>query len=112
MTHQMRLTEDTFKKIAAGTKTVEARINDEKRRALALGDELIFINRADPGQTIRTIVRELLCFPTIAELGLAVGHETLGWKSQDDYIDQMRRFYSSEEEAKYGVVGIRIECLQ
>ena len=47
MIHEMRLNNEPFNKIKEGTKTVELRLLDEKRKALRVGDKIIFTNRAN-----------------------------------------------------------------
>ena len=40
MRHEMRLHDVPFKKIQAGTKTIEMRLYDEKRQMIQVGDEI------------------------------------------------------------------------
>lgn len=47
MQHIMRLNPLPFKMIASGEKTIELRLNDEKRRLINVGDEITFINTED-----------------------------------------------------------------
>ena len=42
---RMHLDNYYFEKIKAGTKTIEVRLNDEKRRELKVGDIITFDNR-------------------------------------------------------------------
>ena len=44
MIHEMRLNNEPFNKIKEGTKTVELRLLDEKRKTLRVGDKIIFTN--------------------------------------------------------------------
>ena len=45
MNHEMNLHNEPFKKIMEGTKTIELRLYDVKRRALKVGDVIEFTNR-------------------------------------------------------------------
>lgn len=45
MKHKMNLNEGPFNRIKNGTKTVELRLNDEKRRTLRENDLIEFTNR-------------------------------------------------------------------
>lgn len=47
MIHEMRLNNEPFNKIKEGTKTVELRLLDEKRKTLRVGDKIIFTNRTN-----------------------------------------------------------------
>ena len=42
MLHKMKLNQEPFEKIKNGTKTVEFRLYDEKRRTVQIGDEIEF----------------------------------------------------------------------
>jgi ASC-1-like (ASCH) protein len=108
--HQMRLHQYAFEKVAAGTKVIEIRLYDEKRRSLKAGDEIEFISRTDPTRTIRAVVEGLTVFPTFKELFAAYPPEEYGGTSQDKF-EQMYQHYAPEDEAKYGVLAIRIRLL-
>lgn len=51
-THEMYLNNKLFTKMSIGTKTIELRLNDEKRRLLNEGDMIKFTNRT----TLETIL--------------------------------------------------------
>ena len=63
----MKLQPKPFSSIANGTKTIEMRLYDEKRRQLNVDDEIEFLNEAT-GQTIITKVIQLHLFPNFREL--------------------------------------------
>ena len=42
MTHKMNMNPSPFEKIRNGTKTIELRLYDEKRRKIEIGDTIIF----------------------------------------------------------------------
>ena len=112
--HRMRLDPGPFDKIAAGQKTIELRLYDEKRRRIKPGDVIRFENSQHSGEMLRMTVQELYVFPSFRELYaslplLQCGYteETISSASPDD----MNRYYSEEEQRKYGVAGIRIAPL-
>lgn len=113
MTHCMKLQPEPFLMIKSGRKTIELRLFDEKRRAIAIGDEILF-SRADTGDRLRCLVVALYPFPSFAALYaalplLACGYteETVKRASPEDMV----RYYSREDEARCGVLGIGIKCL-
>ena len=53
--HEMRLHNEPFVLIKNGTKTIELRLNDEKRRQIKVGDTVTFTNRSNNEQ-ISTVV--------------------------------------------------------
>lgn len=45
MIHKMNLNDSPFQRVKEGTKTIELRLNDEKRELLNIKDYIEFINR-------------------------------------------------------------------
>lgn len=100
--HAMRLRREPFELIRDGRKTVELRLYDEKRQQIAVGDTIVFRCEED---ALTVQVLALHRFPDFAELYAAMPRERLG---SDDPKD-MERYYTLEEQRKYGVLGIEIE---
>lgn len=48
-THSLRLQEKYFNFIKSGTKRIELRFFDEKRRAIQVGDEIVFSKNNEVG---------------------------------------------------------------
>lgn len=113
MTHYMKLAEKPFNAVAAGYKTIELRLNDEKRQALNVGDFIEFANVSSSCQTVRKEIKALHRFSSFDVLYqslplLACGYTpfTLVYAKAED----MNKYYTAEEQAKYGVVGIELEA--
>lgn len=109
--HEMRLHNEPFVLIRNGTKTIELRLNDEKRRQIKVGDTITFINRSNNEQ-ISTVVINLHKYASFEELYKHFDKVSLGYK-EDEIADpkDMELYYSREEQDKYGVVGIEISLL-
>ena len=109
MEHMMRLHKEPFELIKNGSKTIELRLNDEKRQLINVGDEITFENRSD-GDTIQTQVVDLHKYPSFEELYKHFDKVSLGYK-EDEEADpkDMEQYYSREEQSKYGVVGIELK---
>ena len=110
MTHCMKLQAEPFAMIKSGRKTYELRLHDEKRRAIVVGDEILF-SHAKTGETIHCIVTSLRQFSTFAALYAALPlcacgytEETVKSASPED----MARYYKKEDEMRYGVLAIEI----
>lgn len=110
----MKLHDDPFDLIEREVKTFELRLYDEKRQFINVGDEIVFSCRSDPDRTVSVTVTSLNVFKTFEELYeqlplLKCGYtaETLSKAKPDD----MSKYYSSEEEKRFGVVGIGIKKL-
>ncbi len=106
--HAMRLHPVPFELIKNGSKTIEIRINDEKRQAIQVGDEIVFTLRSENPETITREVMGLALFPSFKEAFLAYPPEAYGGKSADEYV-LMSQYYSSEEEEERGVVAISLK---
>ena len=107
----VHLDEDIFDVVKNGKKTVEVRVNDEKRRKLKKGDTIIFLKRPDDIEKIEAIVEELNYYKDFSELIQDFSMEELYLPSytKKDFIDLLKRFYSSDEISKYGTVAIRFK---
>ena len=112
--HVMNLTPAPMQEIRTGNKTIELRLNDEKRKQISVGDTIKFINTEDSNDTLRVKVVDLFLFSSFAELYdnltlLSCGYneDNINTASPDD----MEMYYSREKQNKYGVVGIEISLL-
>lgn len=105
----VHLDADIFDVVLNGTKTVEGRVNDEKRRMLKVGDKLIFLKRPDEIERIEAIVEDLVYYDSFKDMIKDYDIESvyLPGYSKEYYIELLKRFYSDEEQAKYGVVAIK-----
>ena len=92
-----------------GTKTVEVRVYDEKRRKLNIGDTITFLKRPDDIEKIDAIIEDLVCYKDFNELVKDYSIEDLYIKgySKEEFINLLKRFYSDEEVNKYGVLAIK-----
>ena len=101
--------------IRSGQKTFELRLYDEKRQLVQVGDEIEFscIDGNETPIVVRVIA--LHRFKNFEELYAALPllkcgytEETIGAANPED----MNPYYSPEEQAQYGVVGIEIKRKQ
>ena len=51
-----------MQEIRTGNKTIELRLNDEKRKQISVGDTIKFINTEDSNDTLRVKVVDLFFF--------------------------------------------------
>lgn len=94
-----------YNKIKSGTKTIELRLNDEKRRKLKVGDIIDFENRTT-NEILKTEVVKLHLYKDFTELFAHLSKESIGCN-----IEDLEKFYTKEEQYKYGVVGIEIKLI-
>lgn len=108
----MKLNPSPFNMIKSGAKTIELRLNDEKRQRIKIGDEIEFENTDDSIQVLNAKVMALHRFCSFDELYKALPLLKCGYTA-DDVINahpsDMELYYSAEQQKKYGVVGIELE---
>ena len=113
MTHSMQLQPSPFEMIRDGTKTIELRLFDEKRKKIQSGDTILFTNTAS-GETLRVKVIELLVFDSFETLYSQLPLLDCGYTKDDvdsASPEDMNAYYPKEMQRKYGVVGIRVAVL-
>lgn len=100
---------DIFLLVKDGKKDVEVRLNDEKRQKLKVGDKLVFLKRPDEVEKVEAVVEELKYFNNFFEVADYYTMERIHRPelTKDEYVNDMQRFYSEEEQNKYGVVCIK-----
>ncbi len=113
MTHAMQLQPSPFEMIRNGTKTIELRLFDEKRKKIRTGDTILFTN-TENGETLEVKVLELLVFDSFETLYSRLPLTECGYTEEDVDTashDDMNAYYPREMQQKYGVVGIRVALL-
>ena len=114
MKHTMRLNAQPFDMIERGTKTIEMRLYDAKRRAIRIGDQIEFINLLDSNRHLYCTVVGVYVFASFKELYCKMPLLKCGYTEQDistaSYTD-MEKYYTAEQQREYGVVGIEVKVL-
>ena len=108
MIHKMKLQESPFERIKNGTKTVEFRLYDEKRRKIKIGDQIEFSKLPDLQETILVDVLDLYREDTFENLFKKLFTDEDEIKKE---TKSMYQYYSPDEEKQYGVVGIKISLI-
>lgn len=108
MLHKMKLKESPFERIKNGTKTVEFRLFDEKRQQIKVGDKIEFSKLPELESKIIVEVLDLYKDSSFNSLfkKIFTDNEEIERKTES-----MLKYYSHEEEEKYGVVGIKIKLI-
>ena len=106
MLHKMKLNESPFERIKNGTKTVEFRLYDEKRKEIKVGDQIEFSKLPDLQEKILVNVLELYREDTFENLFRKL------YNDEEEIIRKtksMYNYYPPEKEKEYGVLGIKIK---
>lgn len=108
----IHLDNEYYELIKNETKNIELRLNDEKRKKLKIGDIIEFENRHNQ--------EKIYC--RVVQLHYAETFEELyDYFKENDIKDEqlgnvstslLEKFYSKEEQNKYGVVGIEIKKIK
>ena len=106
MIHNMKLNEKPFNNIKNGTKTIEYRLFDEKRKLLKVGDKIVFSKLPDLEDKIVVDVLDLYQEKTFKDLYIKLGNSE---ESAQEKANSMYTIYTPEEEKEYGVLGIKIK---
>lgn len=111
MEMKVHLHPEVFDIVVDGTKDVEVRVNDPKRRQLNVGDTLIFLKRPEEKEQIKAIVKNLVYFSSFEKVMDAYPMKRiyLDTTTRDEYIQLMKQFYSDELVKQYGIVAIEFE---
>ena len=106
MLHKMKLKESPFERIKNGTKTIEFRLFDEKRRQIKIGDKIEFSKLPNLEEKLLVDVIDLYREESFENLfrKLYIEEEEILRKT-----NAMHEFYSPEKEQQYGVLGIKIK---
>ena len=110
MTHYMNLVPSAFKKIANGDKTIELRLNDEKRKRINVGDTIGF-NCNENNDIITAKVKQLHKFADFKSLYNALPLDKCGYAESGLHTahhTDMEQYYSTEKIKKYGALGIEL----
>ncbi len=107
----MRLADEPFEKIWREEKTVEIRLNDEKRREINVDDKIFFHLLSKEDNIIIATVTALHRFDTFRELfsSTLFSKTGSGDMSADEAAQSMYKYYTAKQEQKYGVLGIEIK---
>lgn len=108
----MNLNEQPFNRIKNRTKTIELRLNDEKRSQLKEKDLIEFTNIKTLESIIVEVV-ELYKYNSFDDLYKHFDKISLGYDAEEiaDPKD-MEKYYSINEQGNCGVIGIKIKVLE
>lgn len=113
-THFLKLQDIYFNKIKSKRKTLEGRLNDEKRKQILIGDFIDFKNIANENDHILTRVVDKYNFDNFDQMLIFIDKNELGFdrnETDEEVLRVYRNIYEKEKEDKYGVVIFKIELL-
>lgn len=108
----MCLHSENFEYIKNGTKRIELRLNDEKRKSICIGDYIEFKNsNTDDKILVRVIA--LLNYEKLEDLISDYKIESLinKYVTKDELINMFNDIYSIEKQKEYNILGIKFEIV-
>lgn len=111
MYYIMGLQEKYFNAIKYGNKKIEIRLNDEKRRKININDTIYFMLEPDRKKKIETRVVNLIKYKNFNDAldNIPFEHLTLPNDTKEDYLDDLNKYYSIQEQEENGVLAMEIE---
>lgn len=111
--HTLKLDEKYYNYILHGSKRIELRLNDEKRKLINIGDTLVFYKQPLLEESFKTKIVDLLYFDSFTEAISNIPFELIADinDSKENLLNDLNRIYSKEKQQAYGVIGIKIELL-
>lgn len=102
-----------FTHIKNGKKKVEGRLNKDNVSNINKLDRIIWMKSGDEENQFSTIITNLKCYSTFEEMLEREGLKNVlpGIKSIEEGVKIYNKFYSKEDEIKYGVLAIHLELL-
>lgn len=110
-THEMKLQPKFFDFIKYGTKRIELRLYDEKRRNIELGDKIVFRKEPELKEVVEATVVGLLRYKSFKELFEDFDMSLLADRSmtKGELLEVLEEFYTVEKQEEFGVLGIKVE---
>ena len=113
MEHEMKLKQKYYNYILNGTKRIEIRLYDAKRRQIKIGDTIKFFKEPELQESFKAKVIGLLRYNSFEEMfkdfDISILSDKSMTKEQLNFL--LNQFYPKEMQEQYGVLGIRIELL-
>ena len=111
MEHKLKLQSKYFRYINDGTKRVELRLYDEKRKNINIGDIIEFVKEPELKESIKVKVTGLLRYKSFSALinDLDISILADSTEIKETLLKDLEEFYTSDKQEKCGVLGIRIE---
>lgn len=109
----MKLKDSAFERMTNGTKEFEYRVNDAKRQLVRIGDTILFTKVSNLNEKLLTEVINIQPFRTFYDAFKELKNQDNSDTGEniEESVIAMSKYYSKEEEEKYGVIAIKIKVL-
>ncbi len=113
MKHEMKLQPKYYDYMLNGTKRIEIRLYDEKRKKIKIGDTIKFLKLPSLDESFEVEVTGLIRFNSFEDMVNYFDISILAVKSmtKEELTSVLEEFYTKEEQKEYGILGIAIKLL-
>lgn len=111
--HTMHLNSEAAERMKAGIKKIEARLNDETRQKVEVGDIIHFVD-SNHELLLRVEVTVLLPYLSFDALLDDYDSQEYFGRAREELLARLRKptgYYSAEDEQNYGVLGIIVKVI-
>ena len=110
--HVMKLKPAPFAAIQGGKKTLELRLNDEKRQKIKAGDTIVF-TQTETGEILHAVVLDIRKYPDFEAMYWVEDPIAMGYREGETADPKdMSQFYKEDEIKKYGTLAIEIKKIE
>ena len=111
--HKMKLLPQYYDCIKNGTKKIELRLNDDKRRNIKINDQIIFENQNNNKEYLNTKVINIYKYDSFKDLINNFDIKLIASNNitKDQLLNTLNNIYTKEQQDKYGVIAIEIELI-
>ena len=113
MIHEMTLYDEYFDMIKSGVKTIEYRLNDEKRKKIRIGDTIIFRKSSSLDVTTSVRVIDLKVYENLLAMYTATFAQDFKnlYATPQAVVDDST-YYSKEKREAHEAIAIYIEIIR
>lgn len=114
MIYKMKLRANEFNNIKNGSKKIEVRLYDEKRKKIELDDYIIFYKLPLLEEKVCVRVDDIVRFNTFKEVYTYFPKEKFGYYnlSNNDILDNIYSIYTEQQEVIFGVIAIQFTVIE
>lgn len=111
--YNMKLLPQYFNYIKNGTKRLELRLNDEKRKQLKVNDIITFEKLSETKEYLNTKITNIYKYNNFKDLINDFSIELMADKTltKDELLHTLNEIYTIEQQDKYGVLAIEIKII-
>ncbi len=111
MRHTLKLQPYYYECAKKGTKKIELRLMDEKRRAFKVGDKIEIFKEPNLDESFTVKIKALLIYKNFEEIMEDYPMSYFGDENttKENLLPELNKFYPIEEQEALNVVGIRID---